>query len=143
MKILAVDHGQKNIGLALSDETGLLARPIGILAHISKALDAAQVAEQAAREQAGQIIVGVSYDEAGDPNAAGRRAINFAEILRQQTSLPVELWDESLTTQDARAARIASGAPRKKRGGHLDDVAAAVLLQDYLDNHPAPSKNWD
>jgi RNase H-fold protein (predicted Holliday junction resolvase) len=49
--------------------------------------------------------------------------------------LLVELWDESLTTQDARAARIASGAPRKKRAGHLDDVAAAVLLQDYLNNH--------
>lgn len=136
MRILAVDHGQKNLGLALSDETGMLARPIGILAHVSKLLDAAQIAERAAAENAELIIVGVSYDEAGDPNPAGRRAMNFAEILRGQTELPVALWDESLTTQDARAARIASGAPRKKRGGHLDDVAAAVLLQDYLDNHP-------
>lgn len=137
MRIMAVDHGQKNIGLALSDETGMLARPLGILPHISKVLDAAQVAERAAaRPDVERIIVGVSYDEAGDPNPAGRRAINFAEILRQQTNLPVELWDESMTTQDARAARIASGAPRKKRAGHLDDVAAAVLLQDYLDNHP-------
>lgn len=137
MRILAVDHGQKHIGLALSDETGQLARPLTILPHLSKALDAAQVAEQANREAAGHIIVGVSYDEAGDPNPAGRRAINFAETLRQQTNLPVEFWDESLTTQDARAARIASGSPRKKRAGHLDDVAAAVLLQDYLDNHAA------
>jgi putative Holliday junction resolvase len=135
MRILAVDHGQKNLGLALSDETGMLARPLSILPHISKLMDAAQVAEQATRQAAGRIIVGVSYDEAGDPNKAGRQAINFAEILRQQTDLPVELWDESMTTQDARAARIASGAPRKKRAGHLDDVAAAVLLQNYLDNH--------
>jgi len=134
MKVLAVDHGQKNLGLALSDETGTLARPLGILAHISKLVDAAQIAERATVLGAGLIIVGVSYDEAGEPNAAGRRAMNFAEILRQQTSLPVELWDESLTTQDARAARIASGAPRKKRAGHLDDVAAAVLLQNYLDS---------
>ena len=134
MRILAVDHGQKNLGLALSDETGMLARPLGILAHVSKLLDAAQVAERAMAHAAQLIIVGVSYDEAGDPNPAGRRAMNFAEILRGQTELPVELWDESLTTQDARAARIASGAPRKKRAGHLDDVAAAVLLQDYLDN---------
>jgi len=136
MRILAVDHGQKKLGLAISDETGMLARPLSILAHVSKLVDAAQIAECAVTQQAERIIVGVSYDEAGDPNPAGRRAMNFAEILRGQTSLPVEMWDESLTTQDARAARIASGAPRKKRGGHLDDVAAAVLLQDYLDNHP-------
>jgi putative Holliday junction resolvase len=134
MRVLAVDHGQKNLGLALSNETGSLARPLGVLAHISKLVDAAQVAERAVVLEAGLIIVGVSYDEAGEPNAAGRRAMNFAEILRQQTDLPVELWDESLTTQDARAARIASGAPRKKRAGHLDDVAAAVLLQNYLDS---------
>lgn len=134
MKVLAVDHGQKNLGLALSDETGTLARPLGVLAHVSKPVDAAQVAERARVLDAGLIIVGVSYDEAGEPNAAGRRAMNFADTLRQQTDLPIELWDESLTTQDARAARIASGAPRKKRGGHLDDVAAAVLLQDYLDS---------
>ena len=132
---MSVDHGQKNIGLAISDETGLLARPIGILLHISKLIDAANVAETASRQEAGLIIVGVSYDEAGDPNAAGRRAINFSEILKLQTNLSVELWDESMTTQDALAARIASGAPRKKRAGHLDDVAAAILLQNYLDHH--------
>jgi putative Holliday junction resolvase len=135
MRILAVDHGQKNLGLALSDETGTLARPLGVIAHVSKIVDAAQVAERAGALGAGHVIVGVSYDEAGDPNPAGRRAMNFAEALRLQTELPVELWDESLTTQDARAARIAGGAPRKKRAGHLDDVAAAVLLQDYLDSH--------
>ena len=142
MRILAVDHGQKNLGLALSDEKGMLARPIGILAHVSKLLDVAQVAARASEQNAELIIVGVSYDEAGDPNPAGRRAINFAEILRSQTDLPVELWDESLTTQDARAARIASGAPRKKRAGHLDDVAAAVLLQDYLENHPQSADEY-
>jgi putative Holliday junction resolvase len=135
MKILSVDHGQKNLGLALSDETGWLARPLGIIAHVSRIVDAAQVAERASELEAGYIIVGVSYDETGAPNPAGRRAMNFAEALRMQTELPVELWDESLTTQDARAARIAGGAPRKKRAGHLDDVAAAILLQDYLDSH--------
>jgi putative Holliday junction resolvase len=142
MRILAVDHGQKNLGLALSDETGMLARPLTIFAHVSKLVDAAQVAAQAVEHAAACIIVGVSYDEAGDPNAAGRRAMNFAEILSTQTDLPVELWDESLTTQDARAARIASGAPRKKRAGHLDDVAAAVLLQNYLDNHSSINNEY-
>ena len=65
---------------------------------------------------------------------AGRSAARFAEALRLQTALPVLLWDESLTTQDARAARLTMGVSRKKRSGHLDDVAAAVLLQNYLDS---------
>ena len=136
MKVLAVDHGQKNLGLALSDELGMLARPLGIFRHESKLVDAALVAQRALECGVDIIIVGVSYDEAGEPNQAGRRAMNFAEILRSQTNLPVELWDESLTTQDARAARIAAGASRKNRAGHLDDVAAAVLLQNYLENSP-------
>ena len=133
MRILAVDHGQKQIGLALSDETGMLARPLSIIPHTSKLVDAAQIAGIAAQWNTGLIIVGVSYDEAGDPNKAGRQAINFANELTLQTPIPIQFWDESLTTQDARAVRLASGASRKNRAGHLDDVAAAVLLQNYLD----------
>lgn len=138
MKILAVDHGIKQIGLAISDETGTLARPLETLSHISKLIDAGQIAQKAQDYSVQKIIVGVSYDEAGEPNRAGRQAINFLELLKLQINIPIELWDESFTTQDARAVRIASGAPRKKRSGHLDDVAAAVLLQNYLDiqNNP-------
>lgn len=133
MKTLAVDHGIKNIGLAVSDETGLLARPLQVILHVARRVDATRVAEVAAAEQASRIIVGVSYDEEGQPNPAGRSALKFMDELAQQTNLPVEAWDESLTTQDARAARIRMGASRKNRAGHLDDVAAAVLLQSYLD----------
>jgi len=78
--------------------------------------------------------VGVSYHEDGHPNRAGRRAMNFAEALRRQTHLPVNLRDESLTTQDARAARKAAGLGRKHYADHFDDWAAAVLLQEYLDS---------
>ncbi|MEW6030065.1 MAG: Holliday junction resolvase RuvX [Chloroflexota bacterium] len=133
MKILAVDHGEKRIGLALSDPTATLASPLKVIEHVSRAVDAAQVAALAADHEAGLIIVGQSFDEEGRPNAAGRRAARFAEALRAQTSLPVELWDESLSTQDAREIRLRSGASRKRRGGHLDDLAAAVILQSYLD----------
>jgi putative holliday junction resolvase len=136
MRILAVDHGQKRIGLALSDETGTLARPLVVIPHVSRVVDAAQVAERAAAHEATLIVVGVSYDEDGRLNAAGRSAARFAEALDQQTDLTVVLWDESLTTQDARAARLSMGASRRKRAGHLDDVAAAVLLQNYLDSQP-------
>lgn len=134
MRILAVDHGQKRIGLALSDETGTLARPLAVIKHVARLIDAATVAERAAAHDAAKIIVGVSYNEEGELNAAGLSAERFAEALRLQTELPVLFWDESMTTQDAQFARLTMGASRKKRAGHLDDVAAAVLLQNYLDN---------
>jgi putative Holliday junction resolvase len=139
MRILAVDHGQKHIGLAISDETATLARPLMIVPHVSKVVDAALVAERAAAEDVGMIIVGASYTEDGDLNPAGRRAANFAEILRQQTEKPVILWDESLTTQDARALSLELGRSRKQRGGHQDALAASILLQSYLDSLTPPN----
>ena len=68
MRILAVDHGQKRIGLAISDETGALARPLLVLPHVSRAVDAATVAERAAAHDVAQIVVGASYDEDGQLN---------------------------------------------------------------------------
>jgi len=134
MKILAVDPGEKRLGLAVSDPTGTLARPLGVLKHVSRLADAARVAEVARENGVELIVVGQSFDENGQPNLAGRRAANLAEALRTQTSLPVILWDEAFTTQDARTTRLESGASRKKRAGHLDDLAAAILLQSYLDS---------
>ena len=133
MKVLAVDHGEKHIGLAISDPTGTLARPLGVVEHISRAMDAAQVAASAAEQGAELIVIGHSFDEEGRPNAAGRRAERFAEALKTQTALPIVLWDESMSTADAREFRIEMGASRKKRSGHLDDAAASVILQSYLD----------
>lgn len=135
MKILAVDHGEKRIGLAISDSTGTIASPLKVVEHISRALDAAQVAAIAAENSAERIVIGQSFDEEGHPNLAGRRAARFAEALKTQTQIPVEMWDESLSTHDARAARIELGVSRKKRSGHLDELAAQMILQSYLDAH--------
>ena len=132
--ILAVDYGSKNIGLALSDESGTIANPREVISHVSRIVDAASVAERAEAYSATHIIVGVSYDEEGRPNPAGRSALRFIEALKMQTPLAVENWDESLTTQDARAARISMNTSRKKRSGHMDNLAATVLLQSYLDS---------
>jgi putative holliday junction resolvase len=134
MRILAVDHGEKRIGLALSDPAGMFASPLKVIGHVSRLLDAAQVAELAVQNQAGLIIVGQSFDEEGQPNLAGRRAARFAEALRTQTDIPVSLWDESFSTQDARATRIEMGVSRKKRGGHLDELAAVMILRSYLES---------
>jgi len=133
MRILAVDHGEKRIGLALSDQTGTIATPLNVISHTSRAVDAAQVAGLAIEHEVGLVLIGQSFDEEGRPNAAGRSAARFAEALRLQTNIPVELWDESFSTQDARASRIALGLSRRKRMGHHDSVAAVVILQSYLE----------
>ena len=134
MRILAVDHGEKRIGLALSDETASIASPLRVIEHVSRAIDAAQVADLAAQNNTAVIVVGQSFDEDGNPNPAGRRAGRFAEELKNQTNIPIELWDESFSTQDARVARIQLGLSKKKRAGHHDALAAVVILQSYLES---------
>ena len=135
MRILAVDHGEKRIGLALSDPTRTIASPLKVVEHVSRMIDAAQVAELALQNDVSLIVIGQSYDEEGKPNPAGRRAGRFADELKNQTDIPIELWDESFSTQIARAARIELGISKKKRAGHQDEFAAVVILQSYLEAH--------
>jgi putative Holliday junction resolvase len=133
MRVLAVDHGEKHIGLALSDPTATIASPLKVIQHVSRLMDAAQIANLASENDVALIVIGQSYDEEGKPNLAGRRAAKFAEALKEQTQIPVVLWDESFSTQDARATRIEMGVSRKKRGGHMDELAAVMILRSYLD----------
>ncbi|MFZ1040810.1 MAG: Holliday junction resolvase RuvX [Anaerolineales bacterium] len=134
MRILAVDHGEKRIGLAISDSTGTIANPLKVIEHVSRMIDAAQVADAVVQNQVELIVVGQSFDEEGKSNLAGRRAARFAEALKTQTQIPILMWDESFSTQSARAARIEMGASRRKRAGHLDELAATIILQSYLDH---------
>jgi putative Holliday junction resolvase len=133
MRILAVDHGEKRIGLALSDPSATIASPLQVIKHVSRLLDAAQVANLAVENEAGLIVIGQSFDEDGNPNLAGRRAAKFAEALKEQTNIPIELFDESFSTQDARATRIEMGVSRKKRSGHMDELAAVMILRSYIE----------
>lgn len=135
MRILAVDPGEKRLGLAISDPTATIASPLMVIKHVARLLDAAAIARTAEENQAELIVVGSALDDEGEPTTQSRRAERLAEAIRQQTSMPVVLWDESGSTQAARAARIAMGVSRRKRRGHLDDLAAAVILQSYLDSH--------
>ena len=133
MRVLAVDHGEKRIGLAVSDPTATIARPLTVIKHVSRTMDAAQVANLAEEIDVSLIVIGQSFDEEGMPNLAGRRAAKFAEALKEQTQIPIILWDESFSTQDARAARVQLGLSGRKRGGHHDSLAAVVILQSYLE----------
>lgn len=135
IRILAVDPGEKRIGLALSDPTASLASPLTVLSHRSRPQDAAAITRIAAENHAALIIVGQTFDMDGKPDLSGRRAARLAAAIRAQSDLPVELWDESGSTRRARNSRIQTGVKRSKRSGHLDDHAAAVILQSYLDDH--------
>ena len=134
MRILAVDPGEKRLGLAISDPSGTIANPLSVIQHSSRTFDAALIAQVANEQGAGQIVVGQALDDDGQPTPEGRRAARLADAIRLQTSLPVSLWDESGTTQAAQSAHRMMGVRRAKRKGHLDDIAATVILQSYLDS---------
>jgi len=135
MRILAVDPGDKRLGIAVSDPTGTIANPLTVLKHQSRLVDAAAIASIASEQDAGLIIVGATYELDGELTPQGRKANRLAEAIRTQTDLPVMLWDEAGSTQAARSARIQMGVKRSKRSGHLDELAAVVILQSYLESN--------
>ena len=135
MRVLAVDPGKKRLGIAISDPTGTIANPLMVIEHVKRAIDAAGIAQLASEHDASLIVVGQSLDLDGKPTFEGRQAARLAAAIRTQTNLPVELWDEGFSTQTAIDAREALGSPRHKRSGHLDDLAATVILQSYLNAH--------
>lgn len=135
MRIIAIDPGEKNIGVAISDPTGTIANPLTIIKHISRPIDAATIAQIASENDARLIIVGQALGMEGEPTPQSRRSARLAVAIKDQTDLPVKLWDESGSTQAVRKSRIAMGVSQDKRRGHLDDLAATYILQTYLDVH--------
>lgn len=135
MRVLGVDPGERRLGIAISDPTGTIANPLMVLKHVKRAVDAAAIAGVAQEHEAKLIVVGQSLDQDNQPTPQSRRAERLAEAIRSQTELPVVLWDESDSTQIAILARIKMGVSRRKRSGHVDDLAATVILQSYLDSH--------
>ena len=95
MRILGIDPGEKNIGIAISDPTGNLANPVTVIRHVSRLFDAASIAQIALENSAELIVVGQALDIDGKPTLSGRRAGRLAAAIRTQTEIPVILWDES------------------------------------------------
>ncbi|MCE1252819.1 MAG: Holliday junction resolvase RuvX [Anaerolineae bacterium] len=132
-RILAVDPGDKRIGLAISDLSGTIANPLTVIEHVSRMVDAAVIAQKAYENEVMLIVVGQALDSEGQVGPQGRKAQRMADAIKEQTQIEVILWDESHSTQTAREARILMGVNRNKRKGHMDELAATVILQTYLD----------
>ncbi len=143
VKILAVDPGEKRIGLAISDPTGTIARPLCVVIHQSRAKDAEKIAEIARDEGVTMIVVGQALNSDGEVGHQARKSQRLADEIRTKTDCAVEMWDESGSTRAAVQSRIDLGVPRRRRKGHLDDLAASVMLQDFLIANEARIKGQD
>lgn len=133
MRVLCVDPGEKRIGLAVSDPSGTIARPLIILEHRSREADAREIVNLAESLGVGLIVVGVPYTWNGTIGPAARRALRLADAIRAVGSVAVMTWDESGSSQRAQALLREMHASRKKRREPLDHRAAAIILQDFLD----------
>jgi len=133
MRVLAVDWGSRRIGVAISDPTGKIARPLGIIDHISRSEDAERIVKISHENTVDSIILGVTYDENNCLTPSGRSANRLADEISKLFGKQVILWDETFTTLDAKRILIEKGASRSTRKGHQDDIAAEMLLQNYLE----------
>lgn len=134
-KTLAVDPGDKRIGIAISDETNTLARPLSVINHVSRTINAKLIISIANENKVKSILIGQSLDGEGIPTYSGRKAARLAAEISTHGNIPVMLWDESHSTVDAKKLSIDLGKKKKDRKGHQDDLAAAFILQSYLDSN--------
>ena len=121
--VLAVDPGEVRIGLAISDPTGTIARPLKVIKHISLQQNAIAIADVAAAQGVGIILIGLPLDDEGEIGHQARRSLRLVDEMIKATSVAVETWDESGSTQMA-----------GKKDEMIDARAAAYILQDYLDS---------
>lgn len=142
-RVMAVDLGEKCIGLAISDETATLARGLCVIKHVSLSQDCLEISKVAHNNAVTKIIVGSPMGDNNEERPQTRHAQKVAEALADSSGLPVELGDENGSTRKAREIRLETGANRDRRGGHLDEVAAAVILQTWLDEHHEDGKNYE
>jgi putative Holliday junction resolvase len=112
----------------------MIATPLTVVQHVSRLLDAASIADLANQYKVELIVIGKSFDEEGQPTPQSHKADRLAEAIHQQCDISLMMWDESFSTQEARQARLEMDTPRRKRRGHLDELAATIILQSYLDS---------
>jgi putative Holliday junction resolvase len=134
---MGLDVGDRRIGVALSDDTATLASPLTTLARGAAGGDAAAVALLAARHEVTAVVVGLPLNMDGTQGPQARKVLAFVEALRKRLRVPVLLRDERLTTVEAEEQLRESGLGWKERKRVVDQAAAIVILQEYLDERSA------
>lgn len=133
MRILALDHGTKRIGVAISDELRLIATPVEFIPAEPFGTFLARLKEILREREVGLIVVGLPRNMDGSYGPAARTVQEFVAALRQAVAVPIRTWDERLTSVQAQRLMIEGGVRRERRKGKVDQMAAAILLQNYLE----------
>lgn len=134
-RVLGIDYGDRRVGVALSDPLGLIAAPQEVIRRLSDRQVAGRIAALVAETAAEAVIVGLPMDAgAFSDNPQARRIRRFAAVLEEYVPVPLHFWDETLSSVEAGERLWASGARRRR--GPIDHIAAAVMLQSFLDSRP-------
>ena len=138
MRILGIDHGDRHFGLALSDEGEVIASPRDVVQGEDEVFAAIETFVR--EEGVGMIVLGLPLNMDGSVGPRVKLGEAFADRLSQRFGLPIEFWDERLTTLQAEEALRASGLSARKRKERVDKVAAQILLQSFLNARSRPSE---
>lgn len=140
-RIIALDYGLARIGVAVSDETKLIASPLMTITTerkseytIAKILKELAIHQETLHYQIEEIVIGLPLMMSGKSGLVADEVKHFAELFRKSVAFPIVLWDERLTTVQAERALRESSLTRKKRSQVVDKVAAVIILQSYLDS---------
>ena len=134
MRILAIDHGTKRMGIALSDPMGILAQPLEAIPAEPFAQFLNRLKEILLEKQVELVSVGMPRNMDGSYGPAALKVREFIGVLKEAIATPIETWDERLTSAQANRFLIQADVRRSDRRGKVDKTAAAILLQSYLDS---------
>lgn len=139
MTYLGIDLGKQRIGIAVSDMKGLVAQPIAIITRTSDKEAVESISDICAEKKVGALVIGVPYSATEEVQETFR---SFGKKVAKHTNLPLHEWDETFSTKQAQNVVAFSDRPssRRKTRDHRDDVAAAIILQEFLD-HAYRQKN--
>jgi putative holliday junction resolvase len=133
MRVLGIDHGTKRIGLAISDELGVIAQPLEFVPAEPFANFLARLKQIISEKQVELLLVGMPRNMDGSYGPAALKVQEFVAVLRDAVAIPIKTWDERLTSAQANRFLIQADVRRDKRKEKVDKTAAAILLQSYLD----------
>jgi len=139
MRYLALDLGDRYIGIAISDLTGMLARPLEVMLRTSRAADFAHIGALVQKHHADAIVVGLPFNMDGTEGSQAAWVRDYSADLSKTLAIAIHLWDERLTTEEAADIMRAQG--KRPTKDWIDAVAAAVILQSYLDAQARASAN--